>query len=53
MKRIMEISLVFESPGDGIVIIGVNPDFDSLTVPEIKKIIGDCILVKNPDDELK
>lgn len=53
MKKIMEISLVFKSDADGIILVGINPELDSLSIPEIKKIIGNYILVKNSVNEFK
>ena len=53
MRKIMEISLTFKSDANGIIIVGINPEFDALSIPEIKKIIGNYIIVKNPSSELK
>ncbi|MCC3380146.1 hypothetical protein ACFQ5D_21870 [Paenibacillus farraposensis] len=49
MKKIMDASLVFESKDEGTIIVGTNKELDHLTYPEIKKIIGDKILIKNAD----
>ncbi|MBE3650490.1 hypothetical protein [Paenibacillus polymyxa] len=47
MKKIMDASLAFESKDEGTIIVGTNKELDHLTYPEIKKIIGDKILIKN------
>ncbi|MEC0181735.1 hypothetical protein P4H61_09500 [Paenibacillus peoriae] len=49
MKKIMDASLAFESKDEGTIIVGTNKELDHLTYPEIKKIIGDKILIKNAD----
>ncbi|MGG4184126.1 hypothetical protein [Paenibacillus polymyxa] len=49
MKKIMDASLAFESKDEGTIIVGTNRELDHLTYPEIKKIIGDKILIKNAD----
>lgn len=45
----MDASLAFESKDEGTIIVGTNKELDHLTYPEIKKIIGDKILIKNAD----
>lgn len=45
----MDASLAFESKDEGTIIVGTNRELDHLTYPEIKKIIGDKILIKNAD----
>ncbi|MBP1176223.1 hypothetical protein ACYCS5_26590 [Paenibacillus sp. SEL3] len=47
MEKIMDVSLTFESKDEGTIIVGTNKGLDHLTYPEIKKIIGDKILIKN------
>ncbi|KAF6561211.1 hypothetical protein G9G63_20885 [Paenibacillus sp. EKM202P] len=49
MKNIMDVSLAFESKDEGTIIVGTNKELDHLTYPEIKKIIGNKILIKNTD----
>ncbi|AZH31984.1 hypothetical protein C1I59_11040 [Paenibacillus polymyxa] len=49
MKKIMDVSLAFESKDEGTIIVGTNKELDHLTYPEIKKIIGNKILIKNTD----
>ncbi|QDY86238.1 hypothetical protein FQU75_24560 [Paenibacillus polymyxa] len=49
MKKIMDASLAFESKDEGTIILGANKELDHLTYPEIKKTIGDKILIKNAD----
>ncbi|WP_058831314.1 hypothetical protein [Paenibacillus polymyxa] len=49
MKNIMDVSLDFESKDEGTIIVGTNKELDHLTYPEIKKIIGNKILIKNTD----
>lgn len=46
MKKIMDASLAFESKDEGTIILGANKELDHLTYPEIKKTIGDKILIK-------
>ncbi|MGO4953451.1 hypothetical protein [Paenibacillus sp. DRB1-1] len=49
MGKIMDVSLTFESKDEGTIIVGTNKGLDHLTYLEIKKIIGDKILIKNAD----
>ncbi|NEU25007.1 hypothetical protein G3M74_02390 [Paenibacillus polymyxa] len=49
MKKIMVASLTFNSKDEGIIIVGTNKELDHLTYSEIKKSIGDKILIKNED----
>ncbi|MBU9709523.1 hypothetical protein KSP24_21705 [Paenibacillus sp. AK121] len=49
MKNIMDVSLAFELKDEGTIIVGTNKELDHLTYPEIKKIIGNKILIKNTD----
>lgn len=50
MERIMTIILVFESKEEGTVMVGTDKELDQLTHPEIKKMIGEKILVKRTDN---
>ncbi|CAM3425434.1 MULTISPECIES: hypothetical protein [Paenibacillus] len=45
--KIMTISLVFDHKEKGTIIVGINPELDSLSYPEIKSRIGDRILIVN------
>ncbi|MBP1312134.1 hypothetical protein MKY98_12080 [Paenibacillus sp. FSL M8-0228] len=49
MEKIMDVSITFESKDEGTILVGTNKGLDHLTYPEIKKIIGDKILIKNAD----
>ncbi|MEE4570410.1 hypothetical protein V2U94_22590 [Paenibacillus polymyxa] len=41
--------MAFELKDEGTIIVGTNKELDHLTYPEIKKIIGNKILIKNTD----
>lgn len=45
MDKIMTVSLVFEHKEHGTILVGVNPELDSLPHPEIKLKIGDRIMI--------
>ncbi|MDY8023420.1 hypothetical protein [Paenibacillus polymyxa] len=45
----MDVTLTFESKDEGTIIVGTNKGLAHLTYPEIKKIIGDKILIKYSD----
>ncbi len=45
----MTIYDIREIPHKGVVIGGVNPEFDVLLPDEIQEIIGDSITIQNPD----
>ncbi|NPC93900.1 hypothetical protein HOO54_17175 [Bacillus sp. WMMC1349] len=51
MKKLMEIGDVFESKEHGNIIIGINPELDTLSHTKIREKIGDCILVQKPDNK--
>jgi hypothetical protein len=40
---------IFEIPNKGVVIGGINPEFDNMLLDEIQRIIGDFIEIHNPD----
>lgn len=50
MKKLMDIGDVFESKEHGTIIVGINPELDTLSHSEIKTRIGDCIIVRKPDN---
>lgn len=49
MDEIMKISFVFDHEEEGVIIVGINPEMDSLTHPEIASMIGEKILIKCDD----
>ncbi|MGE0085794.1 MAG: hypothetical protein AB7S75_15395 [Desulfococcaceae bacterium] len=49
MKKIFTIYDIFEVPNRGIVIGGINPEFDRMSYDEIKKIVGKTIEIHKPD----
>lgn len=50
MKPIMSVEDSFSTKDTGIVVSGVNSDFDSLDPAEIKQLIGDRIRVVMQED---
>lgn len=51
MEKIITVSLAFDHKEEGTILVGVNPDLDSLTYPEIETMVGDKILLKSNDTE--
>lgn len=51
MNKLLDIGDVFESKEYGTIIVGINPDLDSLSHSEIKNRIGDHIVVRTPDNK--
>ncbi|TQV86825.1 hypothetical protein [Aliikangiella coralliicola] len=54
MKQIMKVEDSFSTNEAGVIISGVNPEFDSLEPAEIKKYIGSKVrIVSNDGQELE
>ncbi|MFB5677559.1 hypothetical protein ACE3NQ_05055 [Paenibacillus terreus] len=51
MEKIITVSLAFDHKEEGTILVGANPELDSLTYPEIETMIGDKILLKNDGQE--
>lgn len=51
MNKIMTVSLPFDHKEEGTILVGINPELDSLSHPEIKSLIGDRIILKHGDHE--
>lgn len=51
MDKIITVSLAFDHKEEGTILVGANPDLDSLTYPEIETMVGDKILLKSNDSE--
>ena len=51
MDKIMTVSLVFDHKEEGTILVGINPELDSLTYPEIEAMIGERIVLKSDSDE--
>ena len=51
MHKLLDIGDVFESKEYGTIIIGLNPELDRLSHPDIKNAIGDDIVVRTPDNK--
>ncbi|AYB46230.1 hypothetical protein [Paenibacillus lautus] len=51
MDKIMTVSLAFDHKEEGTILVGVNPELDSLSYPEIESKIGDRIILKHDDHE--
>ncbi|NRR01554.1 hypothetical protein HP570_04830 [Brevibacillus sp. RS1.1] len=49
MHKLLDIGDVFESKEYGTIIVGINPELDTLSHSEIKNRIGDYIVVRTPD----
>lgn len=47
----MTVSLAFDHKEEGTILVGVNPELDSLSYPEIESKIGDRIILKHDDHE--
>jgi hypothetical protein len=50
MRKILEITDIFELPEHGVIISGVNPELDSLSKAEIKKLIGRRVTIRFPEE---
>ena len=48
MKEVMNILDKFKIRDIGVVISGVNPEFDTLAKEKIKKLIGKSIIIRKP-----
>ncbi|MGG3510276.1 hypothetical protein ABES58_33000 [Paenibacillus lautus] len=51
MDKIMTVSLAFDHKEEGTILVGINPELDSLSYPEIESMIGDRIILKHDDHE--
>jgi hypothetical protein len=49
MPAIIRVEDRFRVNGNQIVVSGVNPDWDELTSEDISSIIGERVLVRQPD----
>jgi hypothetical protein len=49
MRKIMEVTDVFELPEHGVIISGVNPELDSLSKAEIRRLIGQRVTIRSPE----
>jgi hypothetical protein len=50
MKKVMQILDLFELPGLGLVISGTNSNLNDLTNDQIKKYVGNEVLIKKSDN---
>ena len=41
----------FEHPDVGVIISIANPKLDKLSNDEIENLVGDCVVIKNPDSQ--
>ena len=48
MKEVMNILDTCKISNIGVVISGVNPEFDTLTKEQIEKLIGKSIIIRKP-----
>ncbi|CAM3427744.1 MULTISPECIES: hypothetical protein [Paenibacillus] len=51
MDKIMTVSLAFDHKEEGTILVGINPELDSLSYPEIVSMIGNRIILKHDDHE--
>ncbi|WP_098742116.1 hypothetical protein [Paenibacillus sp. EZ-K15] len=51
MDKIMTVSLAFDHKEEATILVGINPELDSLSYPEIELMIEDRIILKHDDHE--
>lgn len=51
MVKIMRVVFTFDHQEEGTILVGINPELDSLSYPAIVSMIGDRIILKHDDHE--